>query len=355
MVTPWGSRTVWRVSISAPAASSTADLLLEAQVQFHLDTLSGEQSAVAVSQLTYAWLAATGQHTIGDLADPDEVTRISVRMLQSIPSSAATAAIVSLATEIAYDGPPEPYPLDDLVDRERVEHLLDALLALNPALERATERLTDIPLVGTVASRFMGRIVGEVLQANQAAASKVPGLGTLMSFGTGTASRVMGAADKQFEALVGSGLDKGGSFAVRRLSRILVETLRDPSTREAALQVWDLIAKEPVTGLDSYGTREEIDDVVDAGYQLAVAALASEPARGLVQAVVNSFFERFGRYTVAEMLDELGMSQPDLVADVVRLAPPIIEALRETGDLERILRTQLEPFYASPEVAALLN
>ena len=59
--------------------------------------------------------------------------------------------------------------------RERVEALLDELLALHPVLERALERLTDSPLVGTMASRFMGRIAGEVLQANKAVADKVPG------------------------------------------------------------------------------------------------------------------------------------------------------------------------------------
>ena len=35
--------------------------------------------------------------------------------------------------------------------------------------------------------------------------------------------------------------------------------------------------------------------------------------------------------------------------------PEMLDALRETGDLERILRAQLEPFYSSPEVTALLD
>ena len=34
----------------------------------------------------------------------------------------------------------------------------------------------------------------------------------------------------------------------------------------------------------------------------------------------------------------------------MRIAPGAVEALRESGDLERILRAQLEPFYSSPEV-----
>ena len=150
-----------------------------------------------------------------------------VRTIRTVPASAAVSGIVELAATIAYDGPAKPYPLGELVYRERIEVGVDALLALNPVLGRALERLTEIPLVGTMASRFMGRIVGEVVQANQAVAKRVPGLGSLMSFGTGAASKVMGAADKPFEALVGVSVGAGGAFAVGRLNRILMETLRE--------------------------------------------------------------------------------------------------------------------------------
>ena len=200
----------------------------------------------------------------------------------------------------------------------------------------------------------MGRIVGEVLQANQAVANRVPGLGSLMSFGTGAASKVMGAADKPFEALVGVSVGKGGAFAVGRLNRILMETLRDPTTRDAVLQVWDLMAQEPVAGLSSSAPREQIYGAVDAVHDLAITSLASEHAARLAEVIVESFFEQFGGYTPTELLDEFDLSREDLVADLVRIAPRAIDALRETGDLEQILRTQLEPFYSSPEVTALL-
>jgi hypothetical protein len=343
------------VPTSAPRASSLAQQLLDAQVAHHLDRLTGDQLARTVSGLADDLLAAAGQHQVDDLVDRDAVKAIVGRALRTVPASAAVSGFVDLVTTVLYDGPPEPYPLGGLVHRERVEALLDALLALDPALERALERLTEMPLVGTMASRFMGRIVGEVLQANQSVADKVPGLGSLMSFGTSAASRVMGAADKQFEALVGDSVGKGGTFAVRRLNRIVVETLRDPTTREAVLQVWDEIAEEPVAGLSAYATREDIARVVDAVHDLAITTLATEQVGHLGEVIVESFFEQFGGYTPTELLDELDISREDLVADLVRIAPAAVEALRETGDLERLLRAQLEPFYSSAEVAALLD
>ena len=329
--------------------------LLDAQVAHHLDELSGTRLDATVAGLVRDLLEASDGHRIEDLVDRDAVKAVVVRALATVPGSAAVGGIVKLATEVAYEGPDEPYPLGDVVAREHVEAVLDQLLALTPVLDRALDRLTDSPLVGTTASRFMGRIVGEVLQANKAVAGKVPGLGSLMSFGTNAASKVMGAADRQFEALIGDTMGKGGTFAVRRLNRIVVETLRDPTTREAVLQVWDLLAQEQVAALSHYAPREDLAGVVDAVHELVVGTVATEQVARLGEVVVDAFFDRFGGHTPAGLLDELDLERDELVADVARLAPGVVDALRESGDLERMLRARLEPFYASPEVAALLD
>ena len=340
---------------SPSPAEPLAQQLLDAQVSFHLDRLTGEQLESTVTRLTDELLAAAGRHPIDVLVDRDAIKAIVVRALATVPGSAAVTGIVEMATNVVYEGPAEPFALGELVERERVEVLVDELLGLTPVLERALERLVASPQVGTVASRFMGRIVGEVLQANKAVADKVPGLGQLMSFGTSAASKVMGAADKQFEGLITDSVGKGGTFAVRRLNRIVIETLNDPTTREAVLQVWDLMAQERVSGLSRHTTREEIAGVVDAVHELAVTTVAHEHVVTLGEVIVDAFFDRFGGYTPTELLDELDLSRDDIVADLVRIAPSAVEALRVSGDLERIVRAELEPFYTSPEVTAMLS
>ncbi len=341
--------------VQSEPAQPVAQQLLDAQVDFHLDRLSGECLTTTVTRLAEELFAAAGRHPLEDLVDREAIAAIVVRALATVPGSAAVSGIVELLTGVVYDGPAEPYQLGDLIDRDRVEVLLDELLALHPVLGRALEGLTASPLVGTIATRFMGRIVGEVLQANKAVTDKVPGLGSLMSFGTSAASKMMGAADKQFEGLIGDAVGKGGTFAVGRLNRIVIETLRDPTTRAAVLQVWDLVSTEPVVGLGRFATREEITRVVGAAHELTVSTVANEHVAHLGEVVVEAFFDRFGGYTPTELLDELDLSREDLVADLVRIAPQAVAALRESGDLERIVRAELEPFYASAAVAALLD
>ncbi|CAI9405559.1 hypothetical protein [Nocardioides sp. T2.26MG-1] len=343
------------MTTDSPPTGSLADRLLDAQVAFHLARLTGDDLATTVSRVAEDLLAASEQHPIEELVDREAAARIVSQVLAQVPGSAAAGALVELAVQVVYDGPAEAFPLGELADREQVAALLDELIALSPVLERGLERLTESPLVGTVASRFMGRIVGEVLQANKAVTDRVPGLGSLMSFGTTAASKMMGAADKQFEGLIGDTVGKGGTFAVRRLNKIIVETVRDPTTREAVLQVWDLVARQPAAGLSGSVAREELTGVVDAAHDLVATAAAAEAAAGLTAALVDAFFHRFGGYSPAELLDELDLDRADVVAEVARVAPPVVDALREAGALERIVRAQLAPFYDSAEVTTLLG
>lgn len=341
------------VQLDAPAL---ARQLLDAQVAFHLGRLSDDELVLTVASVAQDLMSATGDTSIADLIDADAIAEIVVRALHTVPGSAAVAGFVELATDVVYAGPAEPYPLGELVDRAQLEAVLDGVLALHPVLERGMEQLTASPLVGTMASKFMGRIVGEVVATNNAVANKmVPGLGSLMSLGTSTAARAMGAADKQLEGLLGETAGKGGVFAVRRMNKIIIETLRDPTTREAVLQVWDLVAERPVRGLDGQIDREEIAGLAGAVHDLAVSTLANEHIGTVVHAVVDAFFERFGGFTPMEMLAELDLEQDDIVADLVRLAPGVVGAMRESGELERIIRGQLEPFYTSAEVTAILG
>ena len=119
--------------------------------------------------------------------------------------------------------------------------------------------------------------------------------------------------------------------------------------------MWDLLAQEQVVGLSHYATEEEISGVVDALHELTVTTLADEHLAQLAEVVVEAFFERFGGYTPTELLDELALDREDMVADLVRLAPGVVEAIRGSGDLERLLRAELEPFYLSPQVVTLLE
>jgi hypothetical protein len=334
--------------------TSLADQLIDAQVAYVLAQLSEDRLLADLGPLVDDALAVAGGLTLEQVVDPATIKPVVRRLLQSVPASVGASEVVDAATDVLYDGPSEPFAIGELVVREQIEAIVDEILGLAPLAERALDRLTASPLVGTVASRFMGRIVGEVLAANKAVADKVPGLGSLMAFGTGAASKVMGAADKQFEGLLGDTAGKSATFAVKRLNKILVETLKDPTTREAVLQVWDLVAAEPVTGLEGQVAREDVTRLVGAVQGVVATAAATDHVADLADAFVDAFFVRYGTHPVTAVLDDLEITRDDLVTDLGAIVPRVVGSVVETGKLEELVRARIEPFFRSAEVSRLL-
>ena len=334
---------------------TTADRLLDAQVKYVVDQLTGDQLQANISRDVDAALALVAEVRIDEVVGRAEVKRIAKRLVATIPATTGASELVLGAVDVVYAGPAEPFAVGELVARDQVAALVDEVLGMSHIGEQLLDELTNSPLVATVASRFMARIVGDVLQANRAVAEKIPGIGSLMSFGTSAASRMMGAADKQFEQLLGDTAGKGATFAMRRLNKIVMETLRDPTTRDAVLEVWDMYAKQPVVGLGRFAEQEDVYRLVQVVQELVAIGAATAHAAGLVDAFVDEFFNRYGEYPVTRLLDELEISRDDLVADLQALAPTVFGAAAGSGALERLVRERLEPFYRSAAVTEILG
>ncbi|WP_340540764.1 hypothetical protein [Nocardioides sp. GXZ039] len=316
------------------AATGLAQRLLDAQVAYHLARLDDVEVTEALGRhLAEHASAAVWEIQVGDLLEPFDAEAAAGLAGDHVgPLRDALSALAEVVLDVVADDPDEPYPIGELVDRERVEAVVDAALGLTPVLERALARLEDSVIAGTLASRFTSRIVGEVVAANRAVADRVPGLGSLMSFGmsvgSSAASRVKGAADRQLEGLLGDAAGRGGRLAVQALNRILLEMLRDPSTRAAVLEAWDRMAVRELRGVDlrERSSSAEVSDLVDALHDLVVDVASAEGTAEFLDRLGRTVRDRYGEYTLAEVAEEIGLERgcPRRAGCRARLAPPAL-------------------------------
>lgn len=335
--------------------TSLADKLLDAQVAWVLDQVKGDSLADLVERDVDDLLDLAGEVTLNAAVDVAEVQRVARRLIATVPATTAAGEAVRGATEVVLEGPKEPFALSELVTREQVETLVDEALGATHLVKLVLDELAESPLVASVASKFMGRIVGEMLAANKAVADKIPGLGAMMSFGTSAASRMTGAADKQLGALIGDTAGKGATFAVRRLNNIVLETMKDPTTRAAVLQVWDTYADERVPAPTAYVDADHVRRLVAVVHEMVATAAATDPVGDLVEALIANFFELYGEHPISTLIEELALDRDDLVADAQAFAARAVAAATESGRLEALVRARLAPFFASPAVAEILG
>ncbi|MEU7767874.1 hypothetical protein AB0B25_22505 [Nocardia sp. NPDC049190] len=337
--------------MSAPR--EIAERLLDAQVDFLLAEVTGDRFAEVVARDTQAVLAVADTLVLRDMVEIEQAKDSVRTVVDLIGGSPVLADLVGVLADSVYDhiATNHDYTLGEVVDREPVEALLEKIFGMHQAQERILDRLTESPLVAAVASKFVDKLINDFVQANRERAEKIPGVSSLMSLGQSAANRARKAADNSF---VGDLAGKGALFALKRTNNAIREMLRDAPVHDAAMEFWDLHADEPVSGLREYLSRKDLNELVLHCYEIAVTTREKEYFGLLVDECVEVFFTKYGDYTLAAMLPELGLIGDDIAKEILRYGPAVIEGAKKNGVLAWLIRERLAPFYTSDAVLGIL-
>jgi hypothetical protein len=330
-----------------------ADRLLDLHVEFVVAALTGPGFADSVARDVDDFLRFAATRTVAEVVDAPQL-KVTARRLAEVLSGSALVADLTLRTaDAVYEMPASSeHLLGEVVDRDAVEALVGAVLAMTRPRDRAMDRMAESPLVGAVAARFLTTIAGDFLQQNRQLAEKVPGVSSLFSLGLGAASKVRSATIDQ---LLGDATGKGGQFAVRRTNAAIRDLIREAPLRGAVMEVWDMHAHEPISELRAYLTEAELRELVTLIRDIVMTSGATDFAGDVLDACIDAFIETHGSDDIASLLSGLGVERDDLVSVLVRHGTPILEAAHASGELDALIRARLEPFYASPHVRALLD
>ncbi len=335
-------------------ARQIADRLLDAQVEFLLAEVTGERFAEVIARDVAAVLSVGETIVFGDVVSLEQGEQTVATVFDRIGGSPVIADTVGVFADAIYDhiAANTEYTLGDVVDREPVEALLEKIFGMHQAQERILDRLTESPLVATVAARFVDKLIGDFMQANRERAEKIPGVSSLMSLGQSAANRAKKVADSTF---VGDLAGKGALFALKRTNNAIRDMLRDAPVHSAAMEFWDLHADEPVAGLREYLTQKDLNELVQICYEIAVTTREKEYFGMLVRECVEVFYERYRGHTLTAMLPELGLSAEDISTEILRYGPAVIESAKRNGVLAALIRERLEPFFHSEQVLGILG
>ncbi|MER7451454.1 hypothetical protein ABTW96_14355 [Nocardia beijingensis] len=330
-----------------------AERLLDAQVAYLLAEVTGERFAEVVARDTEAVLGVADTLVFREVVELEQAKQTVRTVVELIGGSPVFADMVGVFADSIYDhiAANNDYTLGEVVEREPVEALLEKIFGMHQAQERILDRLTESPLVATVASKFVDKLINDFVQANRERAEKIPGVSSLMSLGQSAANRAKKAADGTF---VGDLAGKGALFALKRTNNAIREMLRDAPVHAAAMEFWDLHADEPVSGLRDYLSQKDLNELVLLCYEIAVTTREKEYFGLLIDECVEVFFTKYGDYTLAAMLPELGLTGDDIVKEILRYGPAVIEGAKRDGVLAGLIRERLAPFYNSDEVLAIL-
>lgn len=334
---------------------SPGDLLLDAHVAWLISKFSGDALAATVTEDVDALLDIGTRVKVGDLVAAEHVQALVADLFETVPASVGGSTVVAMAADVVYDRSAERFTLTDVIDRESIERITDEVQGAAGLVEDVLDGLTNSPLVATIASRFVGRIVNDVIASNRAMAEKIPGVGPLVSMGAWSAGMVRGAADRSLDQVLGDTAAKGAVFVMRRLNKIIVETLKDSTTHDAVLEIFDLYADKPVVRLDRVASRDDVHRIADLIQDIVIAGAPAAPVLEISEALIGGFFKIYGEEPVTSLLTDLDLDRELIVEHALSLVSGVLNAAITTGELEQLLRARLGEFYASPEVTKILG
>lgn len=339
----------------AAAPADLAERLLDAQVAFVVDELTGPAGAALVAEELRALLTALADVPMREVV-PQEAARTTAHAaVAAVGGSDAIGAMVATLVPVLHGlDAHDEHDLGDVVMWGGVEAVVDVLTRSEQLREEVLRRLSQSPAVSTLSMRFVSALVGDAVQQNRERAEKLPGMKSVLGMGDLAARTARGMAPKQLENAVGGVADKGAQAAMERVSRALVDAFDEDVVREAVMQVWDLHAEDRVGGLRAYLPVEDLEDVAANGHALWLDLHATPWFAAVVDAAVDAFYTAHGDRPVGDVLADHGIDDAMVEAVAERHAASIVAALHERGQLEALVRRRLAPFFAAPATLELL-
>jgi hypothetical protein len=318
--------------------------------------LSGERLIEVVGRDAVDLLAVADRIVVSEAVSRDRVKASARRLVEQVGDSPLIELLaIEIADAIYVLAAADEHELGEVIGREHVDALVTKVLRMRNLRDRALERLLESPVVATVASWFVNRLVTDFMEANVERAERVPGVRRLVGAGRRAADAVRGQADRHLGDVLGDAAGRGAHLALRQLSRAIRETIEEAPLHDAALEFWDLHASEPIGRLREYLTEEELRELVLSIHEIWLTLRDTEYFAAAVDAGIDVFFDNYGSLTVGELLDELGVDRDQLVADAELLVPPLIGSVSSAGLLRPLVRSRLEQFLRSEHALALLR
>lgn len=332
-----------------------ADTLLDAHVRHVMDTLKGKSLQIWVAtELDHA-LSNADKLTLNDCVTRKMITDTALTYASDLELGGGIPELVGDIARALHDHEiHDQTRLRDLISDARYREFLDKILELKSLRRKLVEQAVASPLYARFASNLLYHGIQGYL-AQSTVASKIPGASSMLKFG----KTMMSMATPQLEASIEESLKRYIGKTVKSTSsasaHFLLDHVDNDAVRELALDFWDRIRDSKVTALREDISNLDIEELFVSGYEFWRELRKGKYYRTLIGAGIDSFFDKYGDVTLAELLEDLGITRDIMLAEAMHYAPHVLKALHRKKLLEPAIRRNLERFYHSSAARAILD
>lgn len=322
--------------------------IYEAHVAFELDQFSKKHLKANIKEDVIALWKWLDTVKLDDVASVENVIAFEERNIKDRKlTKHQKEYVIDLSNSIHELALKSKHTIADFLDEESFDDIADKLIS--------QKELRDKLIKDIVHNPFYGEMIADTLYdgiksfAAQSGPSNESVGGSLFNLGKGllgaALSGVSDTIDKNIKKFISENLQK----SIAKSEQTLKDKLSDAQLKKMAKTIWDKLEETKVKDI-AKGVKLTDKDriaILHSVEKATHAALQTEPVAELNEHILNHFFEHSGKKSIAQILEDNGITEKIAIKETEEFLIPYIEKATKDGFLKERIEHRLSKFYTT--------
>jgi hypothetical protein len=334
---------------SVTKAESTAQDLLELHLQHEMAAFDEASLLRWFAEETDQLLVWSQSIRLDQLVTADTVKAF-------IQANLVTRDVPAIAAEIAEEASTWlissqhhlDTPLGEIIDETHVEDLVARVLEIDEQLKGSLNLVTELPIYRKLLSEVIYQAIIRYIYDANILSKSIPGVSALLKMGQSVVSKTTPSLSNAVEKNVRSYISKNLDAILLESEAFLEKTMTNEAIEIAAMEFYEDFKDKPLGELQESIDNQKLSHLIQLVFGFWEHFRHTAYFKNTYELIVDYFFEKYGGETLDVLLDNLDISSELLIQEFERFSPQLVVSLKQSGQLEAIIRRRLSSFYTSP-------
>jgi len=237
--------------------------------------------------------------------------------------------------------------LGEIINEAHYEDFVTQVLELDEQLKGSLNLVMELPIYRKVLSGVIYQAITRYIYDANILSKSVPGVSSLLKMGQRVVSKTAPSLSNAVEENVRSYISTNLDLILVESEAFLEKTMTDEALKIAAMEIFESLKDKPLSELQEGIDNQKLSRLIQLVFGFWEHFRHTAYFKNTYELMVDYFFEKYGEETLDVLLDNLDISSELLIQEVARFAPQLVVSLKQSGQLEAIIRRRLSSFYTS--------
>lgn len=331
---------------------SVAAQLLERHVAHELDRFDSESLSQWLRTELHELMTWLRGRRLEEIVTAQQVKDIIWRNVVDREISGAGVEIAGeAATHLFTSEAHRQTRLKQIMSTVQFAGFADKVLELREQRMKGINHIIDLPIYRELISGVIYKAIARYIA--DASMMNVRGVSSMLKMGRGVMNKTMPNLESAVEENIKKFINKNIGFLLRE-SKSFFESFTDEDLRESAMDLWDIAENKTLGEIQEGMDSIDLSEFVVLGYEFWLNFRTTPYFKDSYEMIVDYIFTKYGEGDLSLLLDDFDVTSERILTEVEPLLPSLMTALKESGQLEAIVRRRLADFYRSPAALELL-